>query len=97
MSLNDVLETPKKHFFWLLGEIDRHRAESDLRQYRVVQAVNSAEGSEKLTKELYEDRGQLLHFGRVLSRKIEIETDDGKIDPEFDRAGLRALKAKMGV
>lgn len=94
MSLREVLDLPARHFIWLSDQIDRVRAELDLRQLRVVVSAGSPEGYETTHGHLQKELGELFKYGRYIIKTPVIDEDDGELDPEFDRAGLHALKMR---
>lgn len=99
LSYREVLNTPKKVFFWMLNQAHRIDAEEDLRMLRVLAAVNSnQEGYNSISKGLTELLGVTLEYKTGGSGKVpKIEVDENGLDPEFDREALRALKARHGA
>lgn len=100
MPLGSVLETTTRVFFWLYRQIERHQAEKDRRQAFIMASVNSDKAFEELLKSYEIEMGdEIYEWERIAVPKpgrIEIkQEDDGELDPEFDRAGLHALKAKF--
>lgn len=96
MSLRDVLGLPKRQFFWLQRQADRLEADADRRHLHILLAMASSEGVEQGLKALQQEVGVIYEWGKFIPPAINLTDDDG-LDPEFDRAGLRALKAKHGA
>lgn len=59
-------------------------------------AAQSNEGCEKAIEALSQDLGIVYEWAKTAPPKFEVKTEEG-LDPEFDRAGLRALKVKHGA
>lgn len=94
--ISEVLATKKTLFFWMLRQADRLQAERDMRILRAFRAAQSeAEGFDAVVKNLEAEMGVVYEFGTFVPSKMVLD-DDG-VDPEFDREGLRALKAKYGA
>lgn len=92
ISFDDLLRAPLKRFWFLLRQIDRLHAEDDLRMIRAAASASSSESYEAASKHLTEQLGDVFVFEEV--KKIVIDPKTG-LDPEFDRAGLHALKAAL--
>lgn len=96
MSLGSLLAMPKKHFFWLFNMKSRVQAERDLRLLNIlVTSQSSSEGYEKIAESLRKEMG-VIHETIQQSPKTFTVQDENELDPEFDRAALRALKIKHG-
>lgn len=95
MSISSVLALPKRTFFWMLRQAERLEADSNRRQLQLLLAVQSAEGVDKAFEMLNEDVGTVYEWGKYIPPAFDVN-DEG-LDPEFDRSGLRALKAKHGA
>lgn len=87
---------PIKRFWFLVNQVDRIRAERDLRQLALMASVTTAEGYSASFEGLTKQQGTIYVWSPVPPpSEIRIDPDTG-LDPEFDRAGLQALKAKYG-
>ncbi|NKX37873.1 hypothetical protein HGG70_08105 [Rhodobacteraceae bacterium R_SAG4] len=96
IPIGEVLKTKKTHFFWMQRQADRLQAERDMRILRAFRAAQSdGEGFEAVAKSLEAEMGVIFEFGPIAPDKMVLN-DEG-MDPEFDREGLRALKAKFGA
>lgn len=85
---------PIKVFWYLNKQVDRLRAEEELRQASILAAITSQEGYEKALENLRGQLGEIAVFEpSVTTLNLDAATDEG-LDPEFDRAGLMALKAR---
>lgn len=84
-----------RRFWFLANQIERLRAELDLERLQILASVGSAEAYKKATEHLKKTIGQIIVFeptGYEAVRKVETG-----LDPEFDREGLRALKARIAA
>lgn len=61
----------------------------------LLAAQSSEEGIEAVTQELQQNLGVIYERNQQYTT-FELE-DESALDPEFDREGLQALKAKHGV
>lgn len=74
--------------------IDRIRAETDLRQLRLLAGVTSSEQFENVTKALQAELGRTFEFDEAAKFEVEIDPNTG-LDKNFDREGLQALKNSL--
>ena len=88
-----LLKTPIKRFWFLNRQVDRLRAEDDLRRMKVLVAVNSNESFQQALDGFTKQMGTIAVFEEK-TRELVNDPETG-LDPEFDRAGLHALKAKL--
>lgn len=97
LSFDAVLGMDLHRFFWAHEQVKRLEAHRDIRLLRVFAAANSSQ-------EHYE--GVLNYLNSVMGVIVEFEAEpippkaavnEQGLDPEFDRAGLRALKARHGA
>lgn len=96
-SVADVLELPVKQFWFLSNMVDRLRAEKDLRQIQLLASVGS-EQSFKHAHDYLKDQVGQVYVLEVEPPKQEIKIDPKTgLDPQFDRAGLQALKMKIAA
>lgn len=94
MSFDDLLNIHLKRFWFLVNQIDRIRAETELRQAQILASVQSAEGFESAVKNLQEQTGQVFVWRQNDADELVIDPKTGR-DPEFDRQGLMRLKAMI--
>lgn len=94
MSISDILTLPLRRFWFLANQVDRIRAEEDLRLLQVLASSQSAEGYEKAVDSLREQMGQ-VYVWQPREMTLEVNVDKVERDPEFDRAGLQRLKAMV--
>lgn len=92
MGFDELLRTPLKRFWFLLAQIDRIKAEDDLRMVHVIASANTAEAYDAASQHFSKQLGEVFVFEKVIAPKIDAVTG---LDPEFDRAGLHALKATL--
>ena len=86
--------TPRQ-FWFLVNQINRLRAEDDLRRLQVMGAVNTSEAYEQAVENLQKTVGEIYIWEPShLTDELVLDPDTG-LDPEFDREGLRQLKAQM--
>ena len=86
---------PIKKFWFLSNQVDRIRAERDLRQLQMLGSVTSLEGYKLATDHLNSQIGQVYVWTPKAPGEIKINPETG-LDAELDRAGLNKLKAKYG-
>lgn len=84
LSVVETRKLPLKTFWMLSKNVDRIWAEQDLRLATLMGSVQSKEYAEKLIKDLRRQLGTIVEFEEA-PKVLEIE-------PEYDRAGLLALK-----
>lgn len=83
---------PVRLFWFYNRQVDRVRAEEDLRLLRILA---SAQGGEAFTKEadrLNKELGTVRVFAPI---ERTIIVDGQERDPNFDKAGLDALRSKI--
>jgi hypothetical protein len=99
MPVNSVLALNKSVFFWMLRQSERLEAEQDIRMLGLLAAVNgSKESFDGVWNRLQTKVGLVIEFGSRDSQEVmNIDAPDDGLDPEFDRAALRALKARHGA
>jgi hypothetical protein len=88
MDFDQLLATPIKRFWFLNRQVDRLRAEEELRQISLLAAAGSQESYTKAIENLEKSLGEIAVFQPV-AKVFDIKTQ-GR-DPEFDQAGLHAL------
>lgn len=93
MSFDELMSLSIKRFWFLSNQIDRIRAEKDLRQLQMLGSATSQEAYKAAHDHLRDQAGQVYVWQPVAPKEIKIDPDTG-LDPEFDRAGLQALKAR---
>lgn len=97
MSYLELRKLPIKTFWFLNRQIDRLQAEDDLRTLHLHASVGSKEGVETIHAQLQETYGQIFIEAPAASVMVvtdagKLEIDRTKVHPDFDRAGLHALK-----
>lgn len=100
MSYKDVMALRPRLFWFLVNQIERLRAEDALRQIEIKLALESAEAYEKTKERLINQVGQIYVWEpeAPVQQKIDaVDTTEEGLDPEFDREGLRALKARIAA
>lgn len=80
---------PAKRFWFYNKQVDRLAAEEDLRMINLLASVTSGDAYGKATENLRKQMGEIVVLVPVSSTLI---IDDGKRDPQFDRAAFLALK-----
>jgi hypothetical protein len=94
MSFEDVLALTPRRFWFLHNQVDRLRAEEQMLQLQILGSVQSGEGYETALKGLTTQLGQ-VYVWEPITIPVELKVDPVTgLDPEFDREGLRALKAR---
>ena len=92
MAFDAVLNLPLKRFWFLVNQIDRLRAEENLRQLQLLGSTGDGEALKLANESLVDELGQVFVWEDTSPKEVRIAPDTG-LDPEFDREGLRALKA----
>lgn len=96
MSLDDILNLPLKRFWFLANQVDRIRAEEDMRQLQLLACAQSSEGFESAVESLRTQMGQIYVWKpEPATLEFQIDATTGS-DPTFDRAGLQRLRALSG-
>jgi hypothetical protein len=96
MSLREVLGVTKRQFFWMLRQAERLEAEADRRHLSLLLAVASQDGVGQALSALDADIGVIYEWSKPAPLNLD-KIDDEGLDPDFDRAGLRALKQRHGA
>lgn len=78
-----------KKFWFLNRSIDRLRSEEDLRRIQLMASVGSSEAYSSALNSLQTQMGTIAVME---DKRTVLVLDENGMDPEFDRAGLRALK-----
>lgn len=95
MSLSATLEMSSRHFYWMYSQIDRVEAHEDLRMIRVMAAANTDQESfSKVLSSMVEQMGEVEVFETVTPAAEQRDWNENELDPDFDREGLRRLKAR---
>jgi hypothetical protein len=95
-TVDDVLNLSIKRFWFISNMIDRLRAEKDLRQIQLLGSVGSPEAYKAAHDYLKDQVGQVWVLEVEAPTEFKIDPDTG-LDPDFDRAGLRAMKMKIAA
>lgn len=96
MDFDSLLQTPLRRFWFLNNQIDRLRAEKELRYLQLLASAQSGDAFKATYDHLTNQVGKIYVWDEAAPEKIIINSDTG-LDPEFDREGLHALKAKNRV
>lgn len=96
MAFDAVLDTPLKRFWFLVNQIDRLKAEENLRLLQVTGAANDAEAIQIALENLKNEMGQVFVWEEQAPSEIRIDPETDT-DPEFDKGGLERLKALSGL
>ncbi len=83
---------PVRLFWFYSRQVDRIRAEEDLRLLRVLAAAQSGEAMTKEAERLNQELGTVRVFAPV---ERTIVVDGQERDPNFDKAALDALRMKV--
>lgn len=97
MNFDEVLRLSYRRFWFLLTQIPRFEAEEDLRIMRTGASITSADAYEAASKHFEGVIGEIYSMNRqeaVVMKVPEVDPETG-LDPQFDRAGLHALKARI--
>ncbi|MGV1754829.1 hypothetical protein [Agrobacterium sp. CG674] len=94
MSVNDLMALSVKRFWFLANQIDRIEAADRLNQMEMLASVTSQEGYKMVSEKLVKTVGQVYVWKPHTPKVLVVDPDTG-LDPEFDRAGLQALKARV--
>lgn len=89
------MKLPVRKFWFYHRQISRLRAEEDRRMLGVLGSAQSSDYYQKLAKQLDEEIGEIYVFEPTVKTMV-VTQDDNQMDPEYDRAGVRALFANLG-
>lgn len=92
-GFDELLNTSLKRFWFLLAQIERLRAEDDLRHIGVISASANEKLYEKTTENLNKVLGEIYVYEKVIPEP-QVDPETG-LDPEFDRAGLQRLRMML--
>lgn len=85
-----------KRFWFYHKQVDRIRAEEDLRSLHLLAGVTSQEGVKALQERLAEQLGEVLVFQPVApALNVNTNSDTNEADPSFEREKLEALRASI--
>lgn len=84
---------PVKRFWFYNKQVDRLAAEESLRHVEIMAAVTSSETYSALLSKLQRQMGE-IYVAAPGTNSLDTQSLDGELDPEFDREGLRRLKAR---
>lgn len=90
--MDELMELDLKRFWFLVNQVDRLRAESDIRMLQLLGSVTSEETFNQATKNLRDELGQIYVWKETESVEFRIDPNTGR-DPEFDRSGFDSLRA----
>ncbi|GAA4525522.1 hypothetical protein GCM10023174_10260 [Chelativorans composti] len=91
------MKMPLRRFWFFVSQVDRLRAEEEIRQLRVLAAVTSSDAYKKAIEVLQEEMGEIYIWEPLkVPPEMRVDPETG-LDPEFDREGLRALKMKLAA
>jgi hypothetical protein len=94
-SFEDLLMITPRRFWFLHNQLDRIKAQEHVFQLQLLGSVQSGEAYEAAMKNLNATVGQVFYYDEPASAPVELKIDPHTgLDPEFDREGLRALKAR---
>lgn len=83
-----------KRFWFLVNQLDRIEASDRLNQLELI-ASTAAQETYKAARDHYTKTVGQVYVWKPKA-PVELKVDPGTgLDPEFDREGLRALKAKL--
>jgi hypothetical protein len=94
LGFNELMSLPIKRFWFLSNQIERLRAEKDQRQLQLLASVTTQDGFKAANENLKQAIGKVYVWTPKVNTEIRIDPKTG-LDPEFDREGLRALKARL--
>lgn len=94
MSFEELYGLTVKRFWFLVNQIDRLEANDRLRQLEMLASATAPEAYKAARESYQKTVGQVFVWKPVAPTEIKVDPNTG-LDPEFDREGLRALKAKL--
>jgi hypothetical protein len=75
MGYREVMSLPVRAFWVMNRNIDRLRAEEDLRSIKVGIATQSDEANKKITEHLFKERGEWITFSPLASHLHKRDED----------------------
>lgn len=79
-----------------MNQIDRLRADAALQQIQLMASATSTELYAEQVKALQGQVGQIYIWEKAKTEILLLDPETG-LDPEFDRAGLQALRSEMSA
>lgn len=97
MGFNEVLRLTYRRFWFLLAQIPRLEAEEDLRLIRAGASATTSEAYKAASEHFQGVIGEIYSMERTeaVVMKVPVVDPETGLDPEYDRAGLLALKARI--
>lgn len=87
---------PIRRFWFLSNQVERLRAEKDQRRLQLLASVTTQDGFKAANDQLKDEIGTVYVWTPKVDTEIRIDPNTG-LDPEFDKEGLRALKARLAA
>lgn len=84
---------PLKRFWFYSRQVDRLAAEESLRMLNLLASATSGEAYSQTVEKLQQQMGQ-IYVSQPTAQSLAVVDENG-LDPEFDKASLLALKAKL--
>lgn len=94
-SHDELVRMPIKRFWFYHRQVDRIRAEEDLRRLHLLAGVTSQEGVKQLQERLDEALGQIMVYQPVIQALDVNSSNASEPDPGFDRGKLEGLRASI--
>jgi len=85
---------PIRRFWFLNNQVDRLRAEQEIRQLQILACAQSSEGFKSSYDHLNTQMGKIYVWEEPKIGEIVIDPKTG-LNPEFNREGLRKFKADL--
>ncbi len=85
---------PMKRFWFYHRQIDRIRAEEDLRSLHLMAGVTSQEGLDQLQQRLTQQLGEIIVW-QPPTQALNVNTNPNEPDPTFERDKLESLRASI--
>lgn len=92
IGFDDLLNFPLKRFWFLVNQVDRLRAEQEVRQLQLLGSAQDGDALKLAYDNLIAEMGKVFVWEEEpVTKEIRINPKTG-LDPEFDKEGLRSLK-----
>lgn len=96
-GFDELLKFPLKRFWFLLDQVDRLRAEDEMRQLRLAGASGSSEAYQTTVDALKKEMGQIYVWAETTKGGVINADQTLDADAQFDKGGFEALKARLAA
>lgn len=95
MGVEGTLELPVRHFWFLVNQLERLKAEDNRDLLDILASAQSGEGYKAAREASDSVIGKVYYRQSQMPKQVVIDDVTG-LDPDFDIQGLHALKLMAG-